>query len=142
MESNLALTLERKKKAERRTEECIQDAKRSFIEEFKASPTFTEEMSRVVEVFKASEEYHDSHVAFSEKIFHKAHKEGLVDYRKLIEEEHLEFDLAFLDYEDEDGEEVHTTFKLSISEKENIAKPPSFSTIDIGPSKPLVDTTS
>ena len=68
----------------------------------------------------------------------------MVDYQRLIEEEHPELDLAFLDYEDgdEDDEEVHTTFELFISEKENITEPLSSSTADAGPSEPPSDTTS
>ena len=65
--SNLALTLEKEKEMERKTEERIQDAKHSFVKKFKASPAFAEEMARAIEVFKVSEEYHDSHVAFNKK---------------------------------------------------------------------------
>ena len=65
----------------------------------------------------------------------------MVDCRKLIEKEHPELDLIFLDYEDEDGEEVHIAFKLSIFEKENVIEPPSSSIADAGPSEPPSDTT-
>ena len=125
VESNLTLILEREKEAERRTEEHIQDAKCSSVEDFKASPAFVEEMVQAVEAFKTSEEYRNSHLTFSKKIFHQAHKEDWVDCRKSIEEEHLELDLTSLDYEDEDedDEEVHIVSKLSIFEKENIAEP-------------------
>ncbi|XP_073109559.1 probable LRR receptor-like serine/threonine-protein kinase At3g47570 [Elaeis guineensis] len=80
-----------------------------------------------METFKASAEYHNSHVAFSEKIFHQAHKEGWVDCRKSIEKEYLELDLTFLDYEDEDEEDekVHIISELSVSEEENVVEPPS-----------------
>ena len=110
MKFDLALALKREKEEEKRIKERIQDARRSSIEEFKASPAFTEEMARAVEVFRASEEYRNSHVTFSEKIFHQAHKEGWADYWKLIEEEHPKLDLAFLDYEDKekDGEQIHS----------------------------------
>ena len=79
MESDLTLTLKKKKEMERRTDEYIQDAKHSSVEEFKASPAFAEEMDQVVEVFKVSKEYRDSHVAFSEKIFIRLTKKvGLI----------------------------------------------------------------
>ena len=141
VESDLALILKRKKETERRTEECIQGAKHSSIEKFKASPTFAEEMARAIEAFKASKEYRDSHVTFSEKNFHQAHKEDQIDYRKLIEK-HPKLDFIFLDYEDgdEDGEKVHTISELPTSEKENVVKPLSSSTADAGPSEPPSDT--
>nr|XP_029116347.1 uncharacterized protein LOC114912696 [Elaeis guineensis] len=143
MEANLALALEREKEVERRTEEHIQDAKRSSVEEFKASFIFAGEMAQAVEVFKSFEEYHNSHVTFSEKIFHQAHKEGWVDCQKSVEEEHPEFDLAFLDYEDEDedDEKVHIASELSFSEKENVADPPSSSTINVDLFEPPSNTT-
>ena len=93
----------------------------------------------MIEVFKASEKYCDGHIAFSEKIFHQAHKECWVDCRKSIEKEHPKLDLIFLDYEDEDededGEEVHIASELSFFEKENVAEPPSSSTADAGHSE-------
>ena len=70
VEFDLVLALKKEKEAERRTEDLIQDAKHSSLEEFKASPTFVEKMAWAIEIVKASEEYCDSHVAFSKKIFH------------------------------------------------------------------------
>ena len=96
-----------------------------------------------METFKASAEYHNSHVAFSEKIFHQAHKEGWVDCRKSIEKEHLELDLTFLDYEDEDEEDekVHIISELSVSEEENVVEPPSSLITDAGLFEPPLNTT-
>ena len=143
MESDLTLTLKKKKEMERRTDEYIQDAKHSSVEEFKASPAFAEEMARAIEVFRVSEEYRNNHVTFNEKIFHQTYKEGWADCRKLIEEEHQELNLAFLDYEDEekDGKEIHAVSKLPAFEKEKVIEPPSFSTTDVDSSKPSSDMT-
>nr|XP_010937020.1 tropomyosin-like [Elaeis guineensis] len=107
VETDLALTLEREKEAERRAEEHIQDTKHSSIEKF------------------------------------KAHKKGWVDCRKSIEEEHLELDLIFLNYEDEDkdDEKIFTASELPIYKKENVAEPLSSSTADAGLFEPLSDTT-
>ena len=60
----------------------------------------------------------------------------------MIEEEHPELDLTFLDFkdEDEDGEEVHIVYELSVSQKENVAALLS-STADAAPSEPPLDTT-
>ena len=107
MKFDLTFTLKRERKDKKRAEEHIQDTRRSSIEEFKASPTFAKEMARVVEAFRAFEEYCNSHVTFNEKIFYQAHKEGWPDYWKLIEEEHPELYLAFLDYEDEEKDGEH-----------------------------------
>ena len=60
------------------------------MEEYKASSTFVKKKAQAVGAFKASQEYHDSHIVFSRKIYHGAHKEGRIDCRKLIEEEHRE----------------------------------------------------
>ena len=96
-----------------------------------------------MEAFKASIEYRNSHVAVSKKFFYQAHKEGWVDCRKSIEEEHPKLDPVFLDYEDEYGEDkkVHIVSELPIFEEENIAEPPFSSTTDAGSSEPPTNTT-
>ena len=78
-------------------------------------------------------------MAFSRKIYHEDHKERWIDYQKLIEEEHLKTDLAFLDYEEKEDEETLAP-KIFSLEKENAVElvltiAPSSST-DVGPFEP------
>ena len=113
------------------------------MEEYKASSTFVKKKAQAVGAFKASQEYHDSHIVFSRKIYHGAHKEGRIDCRKLIEEEHPDTDLAFLDYKEEEDEET-LTLEVSTPKKDNtielvLSITPSSSNADVSPSEPLSD---